>query len=52
MRVACYSGYGPDLRVDTFGSPPDDGKGADFALYGEYVAPGILAPAGTQGGAN
>jgi hypothetical protein len=52
VRVAYYSGHGPDLRVDSFGSPPYDAKGADLALFAEYVAPGRFAPAGTQGGAN
>ena len=52
-RVAYYSGQGPDLRLNTFGSPPDKANGIDFALYAEYVAPGGFVPSGTRSaGAN
>jgi hypothetical protein len=37
LRVACFTGH--DRVIKTFGSPPDASKGADLALYAEYVPP-------------
>ena len=40
VRVAYYTGEGDDLHLNTFGSPPNEAKGADLALYADYVPPG------------
>ena len=37
LRVAYWVGEGADIEMGTFGSPPDEGRGADLALYAEYV---------------
>jgi hypothetical protein len=52
LRVAHYTGPGDDVEVHTFGSPPDAPKGADLALYAQYMAPGVFVPAGMPGGVN
>ena len=39
LGVAYWLGEGADIRIETFGSPPEETKGADLALYAEYVAP-------------
>ena len=44
VRVVYYTGQGDDVRLNTFGSPPNEAKGADLALYAEYVPPSGYAP--------
>lgn len=50
VRVGYYTGQGVDLRINTFGSQPYAAKGADVALYAEYVPPTGHAPAVEQRG--
>ena len=50
VRVAYYTGQGDDLQVNMFGLPPNEPKGADLALYADYVPPGGYAPPGVQRG--
>ena len=50
VRVAYYTGQGDDIHLNTFGSPPDEAKGADLALYADYVPPGGYTPPGVQRG--
>ena len=50
VRVVYYTGEGDDLQLNAFGSPPDDAKGADIALYADYVPPGGYTPPGVQRG--
>jgi len=45
-----YTGQGDDVRLNTFGSPPYEAKGADLALYADYVPPGGYTPPGVQRG--
>lgn len=50
VRVAYYTGQGDDLQFNTFGLPPNEAKGADLALYADYVPPGGYTPPGVQRG--
>jgi hypothetical protein len=47
LRVAWWLGEGADTRIETFGSPPSEEKGADLALYAEYVPPSPVGVAGS-----
>ena len=49
-RVVYYTGEGDDLLLNTFGSPPNEEKGADLALYADYVPPGAYTPPGVHRG--
>jgi hypothetical protein len=46
VRIVYYTGQGDDVRLNTFGSPPYEAKGADLALYADYVPPGWIYTAG------
>jgi hypothetical protein len=41
VRVAYYTLEGARIQINRFQGPPAPEKGADLALYAEYVPPGL-----------